>query len=36
MNRQPEMIARAFQHYDRVEALLERIAAASERRPPQG
>jgi flagellar biogenesis protein FliO len=33
MSRQPELIERTFQHYDRIEALLERIAVASERQP---
>ena len=31
-SRQPELAARSFQHMDRVEALLERIAVAVEKR----
>jgi ATP-dependent Zn protease len=30
-SRQPELVERAFQHYDRTEALLERIALTLER-----
>ena len=31
-SRQPELAARSFQHMERVEALLERIAVAVEKR----
>ena len=32
VSRQRELVERAFQHYDRTEALLERIAVQLERR----
>jgi hypothetical protein len=33
LRRHPELVDRTFQHMDRVEALLERIAKATEERP---